>query len=1824
MPVNIGSIEGSLKLKDNLASWQKSIQSQFQSVSNLPKKFQASLSDLEKQMAKMAKTPSLRADAASISKSIALTKAQNRALEESIAAYRKGPAAVKALNDQREINNRLLAAGVTRESAYGKELESQIKRTQKYRNELDLLVKESKKTSNALEVQGKKLTALGQQMAYAGSRISGIITLPIIALGGFAIKTASDFESSFAGVIKTVDATEDQLAKLSTGFRELSKTIPINVNELNKIGESAGQLGVKTSSILSFTRTIADLGVTTNLSTEEAANGLARLANITGLPQEQFDRLGSTIVDLGNKFAANEREILEFGLRIAGAGEVAGLTESQILAIGTSLASVGVEAEAGGTAVQKVLINMTASVAKGGKDLHNFAAIAGMSANEFKKAWAEDAGLAFTRFVEGLGKQGKNAFAALEALDLQDQRLIRSFIALSNAGGLLRKSMNDGSKAFADNTALLTEAEKRYKTFASQVTILWNRIKDITITLGTSLFPIILDLFNVAEPLIKLFASIVKGFADLPTPLKIAILTFGGLVAAIGPVVYVSGVLITSWGTILTIAPKMAAAITLATGPWGIIAMAIATAILAITTWIHKWREASEEAIQLSVKLGNLEGQAFRFFQEIQRSKGKISESRLIEEKQNAENLRLELNNAKSSLKSLVDSMSVAAHKKFVLAGGDPLKIGREDIADAKQSVKNLAAAYDIQRKALKSVVDVYDLADKPLDDFNTNLNLQGKEVDKIAEMLKDLQNQLSRSLQALKLLKSGVPEKEINALIEAATKLGLGDLFDPLVKQFADLILKAKGLDGEYNSILKAQELLRNSAENWHKSMSENFKQLAGSNDPAMKKLVDDLKEAESLTKSILSDEEKRSQAIQKANELYSRGLIDLTVYQKILIDNADRWNVELTAAQVNYEKIFKSISDGVNKLSRNIAEDLVRAWRESESASEAMLNLLRDSFDNVLKFIISKWLESWFKAMAAWLARWIATQTAAKAAQAGLGAVGTGVGAGGWQSAFGMAGSAAGAGAGAGSGISTNRMLGYGLAAYALFVIYKGFIEDHNRKFAQITIDNGQAQITAAHGKKYLEGVQNAAISIIESVKKFIDDINVNMTRLGTVIIEASKSGVNVKFSPTSTGKLFATMEEAIAYAQVLMLKYGEFADSVSNLVKSVIKNTKAMTPEELAADIDFARLLETQNLDEVAQSIKNSLDVAAEQFQRAKDLFLSFYSVDLPAFAEAVSSILTKLNNDIWAQYNSLAGIEEDPKKAWARKMEAFNLNKKLIDLQLKLWLVEIQGKIKNFNAQVLLVNAHGRLTKRIIEFSSALVGMVEAIDPALQALLDIEQQIKDIIAGLPPDLTEADYPGKKGKGGGGGSGSGDKQSVRDFIKDRTFELSLQGLSEYKRQLAELDRQYNRLLEQAGKDKQLREQLLALKEKELAIIQKELILSVVDRFREFLGLITPFQQVKDTAADLIKSIEESPFGSERKARMIGRILNELENQLNHLSMQMASGLLSSMIADLEKFGAQESLLNEARMHFAIIEHTLKMINYRKEIEILRAEGRITDAVLNTLLKGLEFLENIDPLEFLDRDGTASGRAYTSRMERLAEANEKLLKEMEDARNKLLKYQSEGIDPFLAKLREIKSDFDSIIKVLGRTPEVLDTFNKAVKSAVDDFIQPFKEFRENRQLSELSTLTGEQKFYEAQGKFRAISENIPALLAAGDFDKIRSILDIGQQYGELAQAFTGGEGLRFLMKEIDDAMKSIESLVPDFAAEITGAELGTLTNPINIENSAMVNAVNSTTAAINTGNVLLLTEIRDSLTEQKSQTIILDEIAYNLNGLKTGTGLL
>lgn len=372
-----------------------------------------------------------------------------------------------------------------------------------------------------LDSGAKSASGFGTAASKAGALVGGAVVAGIAAggaaVGAFAassVQASLEFESAFAGVVKTIDGLTDEFGNLNEEgeairqqFRDLGKEIPVSVNALAGIGELGGQLGIAKADIIDFTETIAKVSVATNLTEEAAATSFAQIANVMGSTQDDVERFASAVVDLGNNSATTESQIVNFASRIAGAGAIAGLSEADIAAIAASFSSVGVEAEAGGTAVQESLIKINDAVASGNEQLFIFASTAGMSVDDFKTLWEQDAAGAFTRFVEGLGRQGDMASATLDAVGLGGARSTRAFLSLANAGPLLADSIQLANDAFEENNALNKEAEQRFKTRESQIQLLSNKFDDLKISVGDRLAPAIDILIERTDKLLDSFAA---------------------------------------------------------------------------------------------------------------------------------------------------------------------------------------------------------------------------------------------------------------------------------------------------------------------------------------------------------------------------------------------------------------------------------------------------------------------------------------------------------------------------------------------------------------------------------------------------------------------------------------------------------------------------------------------------------------------------------------------------------------------------------------------------------------------------------------------------------------------------------------------------------------------------------------------------------------------------------------------------------------------------------------------------------------------------------------------------------------------------------------------------------------------------------------------------------------------------------------------------------------------------------------------------------------------------------------------------------------------
>ena len=340
--------------------------------------------------------------------------------------------------------------------------------------------------------------------------------LSMLSFAGIAAatKTAIEFEDAWTGVTKTVDGTPQQLSKIEDGLKNLAQTTSSTYQDIAHYAELAGQMGIPTDSIVGFTKTITELGDTTNLVGEEAAQSIAKFSNVMVSQSKKtntyYSRLGSTIVDLGNKFSTTESDIMDMATRLGVAGKMVGFNSNQVLGLSTALSSLGIEAAAGGSSVSKMLKTIDLSVSTGDKNLQKFAEVSGMTSQQFQKAWGEDAAGTFLKFVQGIGKSA-DVTKTLDELGIKEVRQAQSMGALAQSSDVLASALNVSKNAWNDNTAMANEAEKRYATLKSQLSQTWEAIKQAGNELGQAFTPTLTDLLKIVKKAANAFSNLDEG-----------------------------------------------------------------------------------------------------------------------------------------------------------------------------------------------------------------------------------------------------------------------------------------------------------------------------------------------------------------------------------------------------------------------------------------------------------------------------------------------------------------------------------------------------------------------------------------------------------------------------------------------------------------------------------------------------------------------------------------------------------------------------------------------------------------------------------------------------------------------------------------------------------------------------------------------------------------------------------------------------------------------------------------------------------------------------------------------------------------------------------------------------------------------------------------------------------------------------------------------------------------------------------------------------------------------------------------------------------------
>lgn len=304
--------------------------------------------------------------------------------------------------------------------------------------------------------------------------------------------------------------------------------------------------------------------------------------------------------------ATTEAEIVEMGLRLASAGNQVGLTEAEILALSASMSSMGINAEAGGSAMSRVLQKINTEVLSGGENLEVFAQIAGQSAEDFAEKWKSAPQEALVDFIKGLdniNKAGGDVTGTLKALGITSVQELNTLLALSGNTDLLTDSLNMANSAWEENAALTKEADAAMDSAKTKISIAMNSIAEVARVMVERLLPVVGDVMEK-------IADLAKRFIDLDPSAQTAIAGFIAFLAALGPILFILPKLIAGFTKVKGVLAILktflfgatggvslfSKAMTLLSGPIGIVIAAV-TAFIGVLVYLYNTNETVREFI---------------------------------------------------------------------------------------------------------------------------------------------------------------------------------------------------------------------------------------------------------------------------------------------------------------------------------------------------------------------------------------------------------------------------------------------------------------------------------------------------------------------------------------------------------------------------------------------------------------------------------------------------------------------------------------------------------------------------------------------------------------------------------------------------------------------------------------------------------------------------------------------------------------------------------------------------------------------------------------------------------------------------------------------------------------------------------------------------------------------------------------------------------------------------------------------------------------------------------------------------------------------------
>ena len=344
----------------------------------------------------------------------------------------------------------------------------------------------------------RAMDRMGRKMQQTGKNLSMKLTAPLVALGGVSFNVFKGFEAEMSKVQAVSGATAEEFKALSDNAKELGASTMFSAREVASLQTEFAKLGFTATEITKVTESTLALA-------QASGSDLARSAEVAGSTLRAFgldaSETGRVTDVMAKSFSTSALDMETFANSmkfVAPVAKSAGMSIEETSAMMAVLANAGIKGSQAGSSLRRIISEIGATGKPVGEALKDLA--------------AKGIGLADAK--DEVGRSAQSALLILsEGVD-QIAPLTKEF---ENSGGAA-KEMADimGKNAFG--------ASKRLES----------AMEGLAISIG--------EIVAVAVvPMIEGIAKLAGRLNSAAPSTKRFIVVVGGLVAAIGPAVFLTG-----------------------------------------------------------------------------------------------------------------------------------------------------------------------------------------------------------------------------------------------------------------------------------------------------------------------------------------------------------------------------------------------------------------------------------------------------------------------------------------------------------------------------------------------------------------------------------------------------------------------------------------------------------------------------------------------------------------------------------------------------------------------------------------------------------------------------------------------------------------------------------------------------------------------------------------------------------------------------------------------------------------------------------------------------------------------------------------------------------------------------------------------------------------------------------------------------------------------------------------------------------------------------------------------------------------------------------